>query len=269
MVRCGRSGRPGHLVALVQRVAGVRGQLGLHADDWRASGHSALDRGGHAGDQPAAAAPGRRPGPPRGSRRRSPARRCPGRRSPGGRRTAGSTPPRAGRPSPGGRQPGGQAGRRDHDLRTQLADGGHLDRGGVIRHHHDRGHPEQRGGVGHGLAVIAAGVGDHARSPGGRGQRTHRRVGAAQLERPRRLQRFGLDQQGPGSARGTAPAGCGPPRPPEPPRRPGSRRSTRAAAPLPYGCRDRPRPGHPDLARISRRDQHLRRTTCPRPPRAP
>ena len=95
----------------------------------------------------------------------------------------------------GGGQPGGQAGRGDDDLRAQRADGGHLDRGGVVRDHHDRGHAEQRGRVRHGQAVVAAGVGDHAALPRGRGQRVHRRVGAAQLERAGRLQRLRLDQQ--------------------------------------------------------------------------
>ena len=100
--------RPGHPLALVQRVAGVGGELGLHPDDHGVRAQRP-DRGGDAGDQAAAADRHEHQVRLRAVGARSPARSCPGRRSPQGRRTAGSACSRARRSAPRWR-PAGPAG---------------------------------------------------------------------------------------------------------------------------------------------------------------
>ena len=59
----------------------------------------------------------------------------------------------------------------------------------------DRPHAEPGRGVGHRVAVVAAGMGDDSVPPGGLLAGHDRGVRPAQLERPGGLQRLGLDQQ--------------------------------------------------------------------------
>ncbi len=62
-----------------------------------------------------------------------------------------------------------------------------------VRHDDDRPDADLGGGPGHGLSVVAAGVGDDAALPDGGGDPLDGVVGAAHLERPDRLELFALE----------------------------------------------------------------------------
>ena len=75
-----------------------------------------------------------------------------------------------------------------------VEDPGALDRRGVVRHDHDGRAAQQAGGAGDALGVVARRVGDDATPQLGRPERGDRRIRAAQLERPDRLERLRLEQ---------------------------------------------------------------------------
>jgi hypothetical protein len=70
-----------------------------------------------------------------------------------------------------------------------------LDRGGGVLDDDHRGDSEGAGGVGDGLGMVAARVGDHAARPVGVGEPADRVVGAAKLERADRLEALRLEPQ--------------------------------------------------------------------------
>lgn len=81
----------------------------------------------------------------------------------------------------------------DNDLRSVTLDPSHLDGRRVFRHDDDRPGPEMLGNVRHGLAVVAARVGDDAASSDLGGEPGDGGVGAADLECTDRLVVFTLD----------------------------------------------------------------------------
>ncbi len=103
-------------------------------------------------------------------------------------------------PVPGRQFRGGGHARRQgrldpHQLGAVVLDRVRLDLRRRPRDHHDCPHAEQGGGVGHRVTVVAAGMGDDSVPAGGLLAGRDRGVRAAQLERPRGLQRLGLDQK--------------------------------------------------------------------------
>ena len=89
----------------------------------------------------------------------------------------------------------GRHGRRHpHQFRAAGGDGAGFADGRILRHHHHGTRAQQGRGVGHRVPMITARMGDHPALPVRGRQRTDGRVGAAELERADRLQRFGFDQ---------------------------------------------------------------------------
>ena len=82
------------------------------------------------------------------------------------------------------------------DLAAQGADGVNLDLGGDGGHDDDGTHPQQGGGAGHALGVVAGRCGDDTALALGRAQGAHGIVGAADLEGVDRLKVLALDLDG-------------------------------------------------------------------------
>ncbi len=190
----GIGGRPRHPLPLAQRVTGIGGEFRLHADDLGGRAQRP-DRRGDARDQAAAA-----------DRAQHEIRV----RAVGGDLQADGSLPRDHRPVverrddrvavprdqlAGRREPRGQARLRDDHLGAERPGGSDLDGWRVGRDDNGRRDLEQRGRIGNGLRVIAAGMRHDPAAPRLGGQRGDRRIGAAQLERAGRLERFRLQQQ--------------------------------------------------------------------------
>jgi len=186
--------RPGDELAASQRIPGVRGEFRLDADD-RGARAPGADRRGDPGDQPAAAD---RHDDEVHVRKLlgylEPDRALSGDHLAVVERRDDKVPVLGGQPGGYG-EPRGERRRTPYQLRAVALDRVGLRPGRGLRHHHNRVHAEQRGGIRDRVPVIAARVRHDAVFPGLVEPGGDRGVRSPQLERARWLQRLRLDQQ--------------------------------------------------------------------------